>query len=125
MEVAKSNFGVFNVKFIILVLAFVLASCHREPPIPVPQSTEMAPSKTDAKGVPIQQKPLRFTVVRQYTFPDRLAFGGERGVYLLTDLKTGAEFVGVSGVGVVEVCEKVKSHRSGKINTTTHTPIEQ
>lgn len=41
---------------------------------------------------------------------DALAYGGQRGIYIITDSKTGKEFIGISGVGIAET----GSHRSGK-----------
>ena len=48
----------------------------------------------------IENPPPRFKVVRQYIFEDDLAYNSKRGVYLIIDLKTGQEMVGISGVGV-------------------------
>lgn len=52
----------------------------------------------------------RFKIERVSIFRDRLAYGNDRGVYVITDTRTGQEFVGVSGVGISEL----GSHQSGK-----------
>lgn len=52
----------------------------------------------------------RFKIERVSIFRDRLAYGTERGVYVITDTETGQEFVGVSGVGISEL----GVHKSGK-----------
>jgi len=56
----------------------------------------------------------RFSVELLNTFDDHLAYGDERGIYLIRDKKTGQEYLGVSGIGISEL----GSHRSGK---ATHT----
>jgi hypothetical protein len=62
------------------------------------------PSKTFTSTGP------RFTVSRVGVFEDGLAYNGERGIYVITDSKTGEEYVGISGVGVAST----GSHTSGK-----------
>jgi len=52
----------------------------------------------------------RVKVERIAVIPDDLAYGDRRGVYVITDSVTGAQFIGVSGVGITEV----GSHRAGK-----------
>ena len=52
----------------------------------------------------------RFKVERVGVFSDGLAYGEKRGIYVITDTKTGQEFVGVSGVGISELGR----HQSGK-----------
>lgn len=56
------------------------------------------------------QKPDRITVTRVKVIADSLAYGGQRGVYLIKDNETGEEFIGVSGVGV----STLGSHSCGK-----------
>lgn len=43
-------------------------------------------------------------------FRDDLAYYSKRGIYVITDRKTGAEYIGISGVGITEV----SSHPAGK-----------
>lgn len=52
----------------------------------------------------------RVRVTRLSIFHDELAYGNDRGVYLIEDTATGTEFIGVSGVGIAEV----GSHSCGK-----------
>ena len=56
----------------------------------------------------------RFKVERVQTFDDGSAYSNSRAVYVITDTKTGQEFVGVSGVGIAEL----GSHRSGKASVS-------
>lgn len=58
--------------------------------------------------------PERFTVVQVGIFRDELAYGSRRGIYVITDRKTGKEFFGVSGVGISET----GSHSNGKTSTS-------
>jgi len=56
----------------------------------------------------------RIKVERLSIVKDSTAYSNERGTYLITDTKTGAEYIGVSGIGITEV----GSHSSGKYSTT-------
>lgn len=58
----------------------------------------------------IQAAKPRFEVTRVQKFQDSLAYNSERGIYLVRDTETGAEYFGVSGVGITEL----GSHSSGK-----------
>lgn len=44
------------------------------------------------------------------TFTDTLAYNEIRGIYRITDNKTGKEYLGISGIGISEV----GSHGNGK-----------
>lgn len=74
----------------------------------VTEAQASAPTKAD------QPDAGRFVVRRVDVVVDSVAYNGKRGVYVITDTKTGAEFVGVSGVGISEL----GSHRSGKTTVT-------
>lgn len=50
-----------------------------------------------------ESKPERFEVVRVQVVKDYMAYNNERGVYVIKDSQTGAEYVGVSGVGITEL----------------------
>lgn len=52
----------------------------------------------------------RITVTRIGVIEDSLAYSDRRGIYIITDTKTGKEYVGVSGIGISEL----GSHSSGK-----------
>lgn len=52
----------------------------------------------------------RFTVTRELIIEDDIAYGGQRAVYTFVDKKTGKEYIGLSGVGIVET----GSHSTGK-----------
>lgn len=73
-----------------------------------------------ARDVPIKDSglkpdvaPDRFTVTRQMTFVDELAYGSARAVYVLRDNETGREWVGISGIGISELGD----HQAGKSRT--------
>lgn len=87
---------------VLCAAAILLASCEETAKTPVALTSGQA-------GVPVQVS-QRFVVVRQQVFNDDLAYGGERGVYVITDSKTGAEYVRSSGVGISELGK----HNSGK-----------
>lgn len=74
---------------ITVLLCLSLAGCELQTP---PPKKNLVLERTD-----------RFQVVRVSTFEDRLAYGNTRGVYILRDLQTGKEYVGVSGVGISEL----------------------
>ena len=52
----------------------------------------------------------RFRVKRVSVFQDDLAYGRQRGVYVIYDSITGQELVGISGVGIGELGK----HQDGK-----------
>ena len=56
----------------------------------------------------------RFEVIRIQRFRDDLAYDNERGIYLIMDTRTGAEYFGVSGVGISELGD----HHTGKVTQT-------
>jgi hypothetical protein len=87
---------------IICLCLFVLAVC--EPSVSYQQYRE-------GKQVDIQnQIEDRITVKRIAVMHDDIAYSDYRGVYLITDNKTGKEYIGLSGVGISES----GSHQSGK-----------
>lgn len=52
----------------------------------------------------------RVSVVKLTEFKDGLAYDDYRGIYIITDKKTGKEYIGVSGIGITET----GSHGCGK-----------
>lgn len=52
----------------------------------------------------------RISVTRIGIIEDSLAYSSRRGIYIITDTKTGKEYVGVSGIGISEL----GSHSAGK-----------
>jgi hypothetical protein len=75
-------------------------------PVAVPQA---APAAAPA---PV----MRFTLARAQIVKDELAYGRERGVYILKDNETGREYIGVSGIGITEIGR----HNCGKGCTKEH-----
>lgn len=92
-----------------LLVATSLVGCGPPPP----DMTVIAPRAT--VQAPIAPGADRFTVTRVTTFYDSMAYNSQRSIYILRDTKTGAEYVGVSGIGISEL----GSHLSGKV-TVTH-----
>ena len=64
------------------------------------------------KKIMMLEQGERFQVDRVAIFEDRLAYADKRGIYIIRDLKTGAEYIGVSGIGISEIGSHLRS--SGK-----------
>lgn len=62
-------------------------------------------------SIPTQQQNARFDVERIQVFGDSLSYNNKRGIYIITDKKTGKEYFGVSGIGITET----GSHLAGKV----------
>lgn len=45
----------------------------------------------------------RVSVRKLTEFSDGLAYNDKRGIYIITDKKTGKEYIGVSGIGITEI----------------------
>jgi hypothetical protein len=87
----------------IFCMALVLPGCKPEANMPMLDQTVTAPQDGAFAG-------NRFKVERVGVFKDNLSYDGRRGVYIITDTKTGQELVGLSGIGISEL----GSHKSGK-----------
>lgn len=88
--------------FLSIICLFVLAACE-------PSSSSQQYS--EGKPVDIQTED-RIVVKRIAVMHDDIAYSDYRGVYLITDNKTGKEYIGLSGVGISES----GSHQSGKVS---------
>lgn len=53
----------------------------------------------------------RIQIERIGVLEDPLAYGDKRGVYIIRDTKTGAEYIGVSGIGISQTAD----HMNGKV----------
>lgn len=84
-------------KALTAVLLLILAGCEKRP--------EPAQSHAAINQVPSS----RFSVTIDSEFRDELAYNKYRAIYLIKDNVTGAEYVGVSGVGISETGH----HREG------------
>lgn len=91
--------------YALIISCCILLSACQPPPQRMPLHVK-EPKPVEAGSVD-----YRFEVTRVGIFEDDLAYDDERGVYLIKDHETGAEFVGVSGIGIAEL----GSHQSGKI----------
>lgn len=85
--------------WILALVALGLAGCD----VPRAKRTELAVT-------PETQSGDRFTITRAAEFSDSFAYSGRRAIYVIRDTKTGAEYFGISGIGISEI----GSHRSGK-----------
>lgn len=92
-----------SIKVVILLAGLALTGCQPEATMQMYERTA-----TPANGVAFADN--RFKVELVGTFKDRLAYDGLRGIYIITDTKTGQELVGLSGIGISEL----GSHSSGK-----------
>ena len=65
--------------------------------------------KSSNTQIPLPVQTQRFIVNLVQVVDDPLAYNGKRGIYMIKDLSTEKEFVGVSGIGISEL----GSHNSG------------
>jgi hypothetical protein len=87
-------------KLIVLMVAMLLAGCDENPQFA--QSRHPDPLSVGQN--------TRVIVSRIGVFQDNLAYDGKRGIYIIQDLETGTELVGISGVGIAIT----GSHAAGK-----------
>ena len=88
----------FSGIFIATAACLSLAGCENQVPPP--------------KKIATLERSERFQVDRVSIFEDLLAYGDKRAIYVIRDLQTGKEYVGVSGVGISEIGSHLRS--SGK-----------
>lgn len=77
--------------FVVAMFCAALAGCGPDPTMQM--QTEGAGTLSNAD----------WEVTRAAVFKDDLAYNDRRGVYVITDKRTGRQYIGVSGVGVAEV----------------------
>lgn len=71
----------------ILAVALLLAGCAPDPDTPMGAYPAL---------------PGRIQIVRVGIIKDDIAYHERRGIYIITDTKTGKEYIGVSGIGISE-----------------------
>jgi hypothetical protein len=99
-------FGWFGVIAVVgVAMVATLSSCDGNREV----VTEM---KVDTVNMDSGAGKCRFSVRKIGKFYDMSAYDNWRSIYVVTDSETGAEYVGVSGVGISEL----GSHRNGKTN---------
>jgi hypothetical protein len=98
-----------NRSLLAVTLLAALTACTQRGPQP---DTELTTPRSQLG--PKELAAGRFKVERVGVFSDGLAYGDKRGIYVITDTKTGQEFVGVSGVGISELGR----HQSGKTSVS-------
>jgi hypothetical protein len=88
-------------KCLALVSLALLAGCDDAME---PQYSQQSVARPVAVAQPVELgRGERVQVTRLSVFKDSLAYDGKRGVYLIRDTETGAEYIGVSGVGIAQV----------------------
>ncbi len=88
----------------ILAVALLLAGCDG----PSPEIRAQWDQKRTTMRVDDEDS---IVVVRVARMRDDLAYNGNRGIYRITDRRTGDTFIGISGIGIAET----GSHLSGKV----------
>jgi len=85
-----------NYKNILAVggLCAALAGCGPKP------TMEMNIANTPKPGL---ESNSNYSVTRVGVFEDNLAYDGKRGIYEITDNRTGKKYIGVSGIGISEL----------------------
>jgi hypothetical protein len=81
-----------RMKYLMFFIVVFMSSC---------KESESSKQRKIAQPVQLSNE-SRFSVARIGVVDDDLAYGGQRGVYLIKDSETGAEYFGVSGVGISE-----------------------
>lgn len=66
------------------------------------------------KQLPVESQ--RIQITRIGVIEDDLAYHERRGIYIIKDTQTGAEYIGVSGVGISELGSHTE--KRGKNNVT-------
>lgn len=95
------------IRLAIIAAAMTITACGPQPNIAMTeQAGNATPPEINTSG--------RFNVERVGVFRDDLSYDGRRGIYIMTDTKTGKEFVGVSGIGISEL----GSHPAGKVRVS-------
>lgn len=79
-------------KKLILLAALALAGCDSDTRV-----------SSDARQMMPVNVNDRVQVVKIQEFRDDLAYENVRAIYVITDKDTGQEYIGLSGVGIVEV----------------------
>lgn len=93
------------IRYAVIIAAMLLSACGPSVDMPMYEQTD----RPSGMGI---NNDGRFKVERVGVFKDNLAYNDKRGIYVITDTKTGREYLGVSGIGVSDLA----SHPSGKVN---------
>lgn len=59
--------------------------------------------KPTVLSLPKAVETARFDVRIEQVIQDNLAYEDKRGIYIITDLTTGKEYLGISGIGISEL----------------------
>jgi len=92
-------------KFILALMVLFVAGCDY-----TPDERAQMDQRDKSHSINLTNSD-RITVTRLSVIDDNLAYLGKRATYSIKDTETGKEFIGVSGIGIVET----SSHQSGKV----------
>jgi len=99
-------FKTLNTLIVFCVLACtILVGCSKEERPPTQKEivqTQQYNQKSLAEPIQIVDSD-RYTIVRVKVFEDNTSYTYRRSIYEITDTKTGKEYFGVSGIGIVEI----------------------
>lgn len=93
--------------YIILLLFILIVGCDNINMFTDSKDTKQIYSRNNI----VIQNQQRIIVTRIGVIHDNVAYDNIRGIYIITDTKTGKEYIGVSGIGITET----GSHIVGKI----------
>lgn len=91
--------------FSYILVCTLLIGCSKEEKPPTQREilqTQQFNQKQLAAPVEISESD-RYTVVRVKVFEDNTSYNYKRSIYEITDTRTGKEYFGISGVGIIEI----------------------
>jgi len=108
-------FGTIGIISSILAFSLIFSGCEErqmEPKSIIPSVGNQVtiPIEKEITTVKVVQPKQRFDLKKVQTFEDSDAYGRVRNIYILVDNDSGKEYIGVSGIGIVELGQ----HTSGK-----------
>lgn len=108
-------FGTIGIISSVVAFGLIFSGCEdqqMEPKSIIPSVGNQVtiPIEKEITTVKVVQPKQRFDLKKVQTFEDSDAYGRVRNIYILVDNDSGKEYIGVSGIGIVEQGQ----HTSGK-----------
>lgn len=108
-------FGTIGIISSVIAFSLIFSGCEEklmEPKSIIPSVGNQVtiPIEKEITTVKVVQPKQRFDLKKVQTFEDSDAYGRVRNIYILVDNDSGKEYIGVSGIGIVEQGQ----HTSGK-----------
>lgn len=108
-------FGTIGVISSVVAFSLIFSGCEdqqMEPKSIIPSVGNQVtiPIEKEITTVKVVQPKQRFDLKKVQTFEDSDAYSRVRNIYILVDNDSGKEYIGVSGIGIVEQGQ----HTSGK-----------